>query len=55
MLTALLPSFNGCLSGRRRLTQELLVHMTGRISGGFEAVRMHYVPALRQRILSYLE
>lgn len=43
------------LRRRRRLTQELLMHMTGRVSGGFEAVRMHYVPALRERIVSYLE
>jgi len=40
---------------RRRLTQEMLTHMSGRVSGGFEAVRLHYMPALKQHILSIIK
>jgi hypothetical protein len=36
------------------MTQELVMHMNGRISGGYNAVRQNYVPAIRQRILSAL-
>lgn len=55
-----LEFFNFCtrlLDGgcRRRLTQEMLIHMSGRISGGFQAVRLHYLPALRQHILNVLK
>ena len=45
---------NSTLNKRRRLVNELNMHLNHRISGGTSALRLHYLPALRAELYAPL-
>jgi len=42
---------NSTTNKKKRLTSELAMHLNSSVSGGLEAVRLSYVPALRDRLM----